>query len=251
MVVMMASVLLSWLTHAILLGAMVGRMDAGLSLTLLCGGAAILTVAYASYREHVLTVRTVRRLRDDKSYPAVLAQLKRRVVTNADVHGREEAVREALEALILAGRWDDVPWFVARASETRRVRFARWVQGVSALASIRAGDLDAARAALASVGIEGPWLISIDALRLALGGHGQEALDRLGDEPEVSNAAIAHHRWLAEVHGLTALGRREEAARMMSRCPEWLQSVVDIEGPATSLAIGLLHADDGPFRTVH
>ncbi|MEM6957040.1 MAG: hypothetical protein AAF411_05405 [Myxococcota bacterium] len=248
-----AFLIVAVLPETLFIGARALTSDAGFSLMALCMATALGVVGYAAYREQVVTVRRVNALRDPARRDAMIAHLRRtvlRATQRGDYQTLEEAVREAVEALLLAGCWDEVRWFIER-SPRGRPAFYRWLMGVSALAALREGDDEGAKNALDSVHVEGPWLESIDALRLALRGDGDDAMARLGDDPPRTSPAVAHQRWLARVHALAAVGRRHEAAMMLAARTDALTAVLVPEGPASSLALGLMHDQGGPFRAPH
>lgn len=235
---------------------MVGVAEVALALALVCGGAAAAAVFVASYRDTVVVRRLVRRLRDPARRPTTLAALRRRVDTalrTADPFRVEDAVRYAVEPLVAAGLWDEVGWFAAQVrSWSPRPTFARWLAGVEALAELHRGDVEAAEAALERVEVSGPWLLAVDAYRLALAGEGEAAMTRLGAAPERAGLAVQHQRRLTEIHALVSLGRRDDARRLLESMrredPAALTPVLRPEGPASSLAAAVLAGGAGPFR---
>lgn len=225
-----------------------------LTLALVSGAAAAAAVLFASYREQIVVRRLVSELRDPTRRPRAVARLRRRVdvaLVGGDAARIEDAIRFAVEPLIIAGCWDDVDWF-ARHARGGRIAFRKWMAGVHALAHLHAGDAPAAAVALADVPLEGPWLLAVDAMRLAFDGRGDEALERLGAPPRKAGLAILHQWRLAEAHALAAAGRREEALARLRAMKEdgtdVLASVLDPAGPASGLAASLLAGGGGPFR---
>ncbi|MEM1416716.1 MAG: hypothetical protein AAGH15_17595 [Myxococcota bacterium] len=235
---------------------MLRTSEVALALALVCGGAAAAAVLVASYRETIVVRRLVGQLRDPKQREKTLALLRRRVeraLRTADPFRVEDAVRFAVEPLVAVGLWDEVGWFAAQVrSWSPRPTFARWLAGVEALAELHRGDVRAAEAALERVEVRGPWLVAVDAYRLALGGDGEGALERLGTAPERVGLAVRHQRRLAKVHALAAAGRRDETRALLETMrredPATLNPVLHPEGPASSLAAAVLAGGPGPFR---
>lgn len=230
--------------------------DAGIALAAMCGLIAAGSLLVSTYREQVVTRRLVKRLRDGGKRDAVLAELRARV-KRAEAQGDgivfEEALRQALEPLIIAGCWTEVAWLALFAQQARtryRSGFGRWLKGVHALAELHGGDASAASDALKGVAIEGPWLCSIEALRLALGGEGKAALAMIDDLPEKVEGAVGHQRRLAEVHALAGLGRRAEARERLDRMriDGMLEAALEPVGPASGMAADMLAGAAGPFR---
>jgi len=241
------------------LDEVIGKVHASevaLTLALVCGAAAAAAVVVASYRDEIVVRRLVRQLRDPDRRARTLDLLSRRVrtaVASRDGFRIEEALRYAIEPLILAGCWDEVAQLASLATGwNMRPAFLRWLAGVHALAELHRGDAEAAEEALSEVELEGPWLVAVDALRLAIAGEGEKALERLGDPPRRAGLAVMHQRRLAEVHALVSVGRREEARvllrQMRSDGDQELRSVLDPEGPASGLAASELGPAGGPFR---
>ena len=244
---------LACLPLAFLVAGDVRTADAALSLALVCGGFAAASLVYATFRETVLVKRTVAHLRDPARRAVTLERLRQRVrlaERSQDLTRLEDTLREALEPLLIVGLWDEVAELAERASPHHRAPFAQWLAGVHALAELYRGDSAHAAALLAEAEVKGPWLVAIDALRLALAGDGTGALDRLGDEPKRPSFAIRHQRRLARAHALAAVGRREEARKLLvsMRNEGTVEAALAPEGPASPLAAQLLSPAAGPFR---
>lgn len=227
--------------------------EVAISLAAVCGMIAAGSLLYSTYREHVVVGRLVSRLRDPERRAAAISELRarlQRAQARGDILLLEDAIRHALEPLILAGCWDDVAWFASHAKGTHRRTFEQWLCGVHALAELHAGDPAAAARALEGVAIEGGWLVSIEALRLALAGDGAGALERLEEVPRRPGAAVIHQRRLAQVHGLVAVGRREEARKelLVMQSEGSLEAALEPVGPASGLAASMLGGASGPFR---
>ncbi|MEM9073441.1 MAG: hypothetical protein AAGE52_33355, partial [Myxococcota bacterium] len=227
-----------------------------MSLALVCGAIATGALAFASYRERVVVQRLVLRLRDLKTRDATLRSLHFRVdqaVASRSEFRIEEALRFTLEPLIIAGLWDEVSALTRRAhhQETHSA-FGRWLAGVRALAELYRGELDAAEAVLAGLSLDDPWLAAVDALRLALTGRGDDALQRIADAGPSPNLAVRYQRDLAEVHALAANGRRSEARQRIEasirRNDGFVDAVLDLEGPASPIARAVVAGPAGPFR---
>ncbi len=169
-----------------------------------------------------------------------------------DVIAFQEALRSALEPLIVLGEWSEVAWYAsfAESRPNHREGFARWLRGVHALAEMHTGDLDAAAAALAGVTLDGPWLNTVDALRLALSGEGEAALARIEALPARLGRAARHQKDLAEVHALAGMGRRDDARKKLEsmRKDGSIESVLDPQGPASGMAASMIAGAEGPFR---
>ncbi len=231
-----------------------------LSLALVAGGVAAVAVAWANYRERIVIGRIVAALRDPERRDGAIAELRRKVdraFQARDIGAIEDALRFAIEPLVITGFWDDVAAFASRATPDHvRPAFARWLAGVHALAELHRGELDEAEAALAAVEIEGSWLLAVDALRLAVQGDGEAALARLGPLPmKKMGLAARFQRDLAQVHAWVAVGRRDEARTLLEAALErkdqpFLDAVVRLEGPASPLARSVLAGTGaGPFRS--
>ena len=197
--------------------------------------------------------RTIARLRDPDKRQQTLDRLRgqvQRAAQTGDLVRLEDALRHALEPLLVVGLWDEVAELAEHASSHHRTLFARWLAGVHALAELHRGDAEEAQRLLDGASVQGPWLIAIDALRLALAGEGEEALAKLGDGPKRPTFAIRHQRRLARVHALAGLGRREEARALLREMADdkVLESALAPEGPATGLAAAMLAPEGGPFR---
>ena len=241
---------------AFLLAGDARTAEAALSLALVCGGAAAASLLYATYREHVVIRRTIARLRDPEQRERTLARLRAKVFAatrSGDTIRVEEALRSALEPLLVVGLWDEVNELAALAGDNRSYRqpFARWLAGVHALAQLHRGNNVDASAILEATPIEGPWLIAVDALRRALAGDGDGALQRLGDGPRRPSYAIVHQRRLARAHAYVASGKRDQAREILKAMQEdgVLEAVLAPEGPASGIAAELLSASEaGPFR---
>ena len=238
---------------AFLVAGDVRTAEAALGLALVCGGFAAASVLYATFREQVTVRRTVARLRDPHRRAETIERLRWEVIRAAqtgDLVRLEDALREALEPLLVVGLWDEVAELADHASPHHRTLFSRWLAGVHALAELHRGDPVRAHHLLQNATVEGPWLVAIDALRLALNEDGKGALERLGDDPRRMSFAIRHQRRLARAHALAALGRRDEARdvlRAMAR-DDVLEAALAPEGPATALAADILAPAGGPFR---
>ncbi|MAQ16168.1 MAG: hypothetical protein CMN30_15430 [Sandaracinus sp.] len=238
---------------AFLVAGDVRTADAALSLALVCGGFAAASLAYATFRETVLVRRTVARLRDPKRRAVTVEQLRQRVslaAASGDIGRLEDTLREVLEPLLVVGLWDEVAEFAEHASPHHRALFARWLAGVHALAELHRGDTERARSLLEGAEVTGEWLGAIDALRLALTGDGEAALERLGDEPRKLSFAIKHQRQLARAHALAGVGRRDEAREVLRAMERQglVEAALAPEGPATPLAAQLVGPNGGPFR---
>lgn len=232
-----------------------------LTLALLTTGVAASAVAWAHYRDKIVIGRAVRALRDPNRRADTIAKMRARVAAayrSQSVGMIEDALRRALEPLVIVGFWDDVVAFAKLADlDVLRSAFARWLGGVHALAEMHRGDLDAAAAILARVEVTGSWLVAIDALRLALSDEpedAQRAIDALEGLPPKRGIAADFQARLARVHALVTLGRTDEARALIAAArgedQVFLDALVRLEGPASTLARSALAADvgDGPFR---
>ncbi len=222
------------------------------SLSLVCGGAALAVLLAARFRQHEQARAAAALRKGDRQGTIERLRLRvRRAQQRQDYPAVQLAVRDALEVLLLAGAWDEVSWFVEAAEGLGNLTFRRWLLGISALAALHEGDGQRAAEALSASGLEGDWLQAIDAFRLALAGAGAEALERLGDTPPSGSMALAHQRWLAEVHALAALGHTHEVRALLAGRMDALPAVVLPEGPATPIAIGIMTGGSDPYRSVH
>ena len=227
--------------------------EAALTLALVTGGFAAVSVLYATFREQVRVRRTIARLRDPDQRRQTVAYLRAKVLRAAragDLVRLEDALRNALEPLLVVGLWDEVAELAEQASAHHRPLFARWLAGVHALAELHRGDAEQAKRLLEGASVQGEWLTAIDALRLALGGEGEEALAKLGQHTKRPTYAIGHQRRLARVHALAGLGRREEARGLLREMADEgvLEAALAPEGPATGMAAAMLAPEGGPFR---
>jgi len=227
--------------------------EAAFTLALVTGGFAAASVLYATFREQVVVRRTVAKLRDPDKREQTLSRLRASVKSAAqtgDLVRLEDSLRQAVEPLLVVGLWDEVAELAEHASPHHRTLFSRWLAGVHALAELHRGDPEEAKRLLDGASVKGPWLTSVDALRLALAGEGDEALALLGDPPRRPSYAIRHQRRLARVHALAALGRRDEARTLLREMAgdQVLEAALAPEGPATGMAAAMLAPDGGPFR---
>lgn len=227
--------------------------EAALTLALVTGGFAAASVLYATFREQVVVRRTIARLRDPDKRQQTIDRLRAKVTSAAqigDLVRLEDSLRQALEPLLVVGLWDEVAELAEHASPHHRTLFARWLAGVHALAELHRGDAAEAERLLSAASVHGAWLTAIDALRLALAGDGEAALQTLGEGPKRPTFAIRHQRRLARVHALAALGRREEARALLREMADErvLEAALAPEGPATGMAAAMLAPAGGPFR---
>ncbi len=227
--------------------------EAAFTLALVTGGFAAASVLYATFREQVVVRRTVARLRDPDKRAETVQRLRRQVASAAqtgDLVRLEDSLRQALEPLLVVGLWDEVSELAEYASPHHRTLFSRWLAGVHALAELHRGDPDEAKRLLDQGQVHGPWLTAVDALRLALAREGEEALAKLGDGPKRPSYAIKHQRRVARVHALAALGRRDEARKLLRQMADddVLEAALSPEGPATGMAASMLSPAGGPFR---
>ncbi len=230
------------------------------TLTLLCGAIAATAVAVANYRERVVLARRVRRLKDPATRRRALAETRAhvdRALLEGDPIQRERKLREALVPLLSAELWNEVATLAraARRSADRQQRpVSAWLAGIHALAELHRGDLDAAEAALAGQSLDKPWLMAIDAVRLALGGQPDRAMRRIAQLDSRGHLAVGarFQRDLAEVHALAALGRRSDARQRLEaslrRRDGVAQAAAQVEGPASALARSFGVGAGGPFR---
>lgn len=228
-------------------------MDVIFELFAVVGGLAGVALAAASRVDRVFTRRTAAALADPSRRAKVLAQTQRRLEKAAkegNVGLFEDVLIEVVQALAQLGLWSDLRRFAHIAPRGGRQTVRRWLAGLEALAALHEEDHDDAEMILKRVGVEGAWLESVDALRLAVAGHGEEALARLSHARESRLPTLGYVRALAHVHAYAALGRRE-AARDTIR--EWVDAGGKVEdfhsprGPATSLALSL-SGPGSPYR---
>ncbi len=231
-------------------------MDPVSGLALVVGGIATGAVLIASFRDRVVVRSLAKRLRDPKTRARALEELHRRVAiafASGNAFRCEEAMRYALEPMIVAGLWDDVAALTTQyQSPSSTGPFWSWLAGVRALAELHRGDAEAAEEALAGVQIDKGWLAAVDALRLAVAGDGDAAFARLESLQGRIGVAARYQRDLAEVHALAATGKRAQAKAILeSRFAQqdgFLEAVVGLEGPASPIARSILAGASGPFR---
>lgn len=227
------------------------------ALALVCGGIATGAVLIANFRDRFVVRSLARRLHDPNTRPDALAELHRRVAVafqSGDSFRREEAMRYALEPLIIAGLWDEVAALTTQypGPASPELPFWKWLAGVRALAELHRGNAPGAEVALQGVEIDQGWLGAIDALRLAVAGEGEASLERLESLQARMGIAARYQRDLAEVHALAATGKRDKAKTMLEEHREkkdgFLEAVVRLEGPASPIARSVIASASGPFR---
>lgn len=232
-------------------------MEPVTALALVCGGIATGAVLIANFRDRVVVRSLVRRLRNPASRTDALADLHRRVAmafASGDAFRREEAMRYALEPLIVAGLWDEVATLTTKypGPSSADAPFWKWLAGVRALAELHRGDAEGAAEALEGVEVDQGWLGAVDALRLAVAGDGDAALARLETLKGRIGVAARYQRDLAEVHALAATGKRDRAKALLEehrdRDDGFLEAVVQLEGPASPIARAVIAGAAGPFR---
>lgn len=231
-------------------------MDPVSGLALVVGGIATGAVLIASFRDRVVVRSLAKRLRNPKTRARALEDLHRRVAmafSSGNAFRCEEAMRYALEPMIVAGLWDDVAALTMQyQSPSSTGPFWSWLAGVRALAELHRADAEAAEEALAGIQIDKGWLAAVDALRLAVAGDGDAAFERLKSLQGRIGVAARYQRDLAEVHALAATGKRDQAKSILEkRFAEqdgFLEAVVALEGPASPIARSILAGASGPFR---
>lgn len=234
------------------------QSDASFALMLLCSGVGAAAVLIANYRDHIVAGRLRQQLQDPKARRGAERRLVEAIDSAGalgDSPGVESSTRFAVELLAAAQSWQALLMAVDRAELTLlRPGFRRWLTGIRALSLLHLGQRQEAADALADALVapeEHPWLASIDALRVALEGDGESALNRLR-LLDTDIPAVIHHRQIAEVHALVSLGRHQEAQQKVETLfdsdPGVLESLLSPPGPASAMAARLAGPRQGPFR---
>ena len=227
--------------------------DVIVDLVVVVGGMAGFAVMVASRFDRLFSRKTVEALADPSRRGKALARAQRRLERAAregNVARYEDVLIEVVQALAQLGLWSDLRRFASVAPRGGRKTVREWLAGLEALAAMHEEDHAGAASILKEVGVSGAWLESVEALRLAVAGRGEEALARLEGARESRLPTLGYVRALAAVHAYAALGRRD-AARDAIRA--WLDAGGKLEdfqsprGPATSLSVSLA-SPGSPYR---
>ncbi len=198
----------------------------------------------------------VARLREPTTRAAALDLLHGRVRFangTGDIFKTEEALRDALEPVILAGLWEDVIELAKAGVMNHTPEFSRWLHGVVGLAYLYEQNYPRSQSELEQVKQPDDWVTSVDTLRLALSGEARQAMEALDGLASSRSPAVRYQCRLARMHALAALGQEDSAEEMlrevMREQPEIIEAVVELEGPASPIARKMQRGGASPFRS--